>query len=196
MAKLGKQAKILSDKEHKQLIDYCNRTRHSIRNKVMVLLSFKAGLRAKEISQVRWRMILNPSHEVGDTINLEHIASKGKNSGRIIPINNELKEALIELKEMTKPDPEDYVLYSQKGRCLMTKAVVCWFGKIYKDLRLQGCSSHSGRRTFGTKVAKNITLAGGSAKDIQRLLGHSCMNTTQRYIDVDVEAQRKVVQMI
>ena len=111
-------------------------------------------------------------------------------------IENQHTVGICTAIDMTKPDPEDYVLYSQKGRCLMTKAVVCWFGKIYKDLRLQGCSSHSGRRTFGTKVAKNITLAGGSAKDIQRLLGHSCMNTTQRYIDVDVEAQRKVVQMI
>lgn len=196
MAKLGKQAKILSDREHKQLLDYCNSTRHAIRNRVMVLLSFKAGLRAKEISQVRWRMILDASHEIGDSINLEYIASKGKNSGRSIPINNELKEALIKLKDMTNPDPEDYVLYSQKGKCFGKQAVIDWFRKAYKDLRLQGCSSHSGRRTFGTKVARNITLAGGSAKDIQTLLGHSCLTTTQRYIDIDAEAQRKVVQMI
>ena len=196
MAKLGKQAKILSDREHKQLLDYCNSTRHSIRNKVIVLLSFKAGLRAKEISQVRWRMILNASHEVGEHIHLEYIASKGKNSGRSIPINHELKAALIELKNRTNPDPEDYVIYSQKGKCFITNALAHWFRRAYKDLRLQGCSSHSGRRTFGTKVARNITFAGGSAKDIQTLLGHSCMNTTQRYIDIDAEAQRKVVQMI
>jgi integrase/recombinase XerD len=191
MAKLGKQAKILSDREHKQLIDYCNFTRYSLRNKVMVLLSFKAGLRAKEISQVRWRMILDPSHEVGDSINLEHIASKGDNSGRIIPLNYELKQALIELKEKTKPDPEDYVLYSQKGKCLKNQAVIDWFGKVYKDLRLQGCSSHSGRRTFGTKLANIINI-----RELQALMGHSSMNNTSRYIEVNSEAQKVAINKI
>jgi integrase/recombinase XerD len=37
---------------------------------------------------------------------------------------------------------------------------------------------------------------GGSLRDVQALAGHANLQTTQRYIDVDAECQRKVVEMI
>lgn len=47
----GKQAKILSDQDIAQLLTYCRGQRHADRNRVMVLLSVKAGLRAGEIAK-------------------------------------------------------------------------------------------------------------------------------------------------
>jgi hypothetical protein len=45
----GKQAKILSDDNLEDLLLVAETSRHPSRNKVMVLLSAKAGLRAGEI---------------------------------------------------------------------------------------------------------------------------------------------------
>lgn len=71
-----------------------------------------------------------------------------------------------------------------------------WFKKIFKALRLEGCSSHSGRRTFVTNAAKLIISVGGSLRDVQQLAGHASLQMTQSYIEGDTEAKRKVVQLI
>jgi len=61
---------------------------------------------------------------------------------------------------------------------------------------LVGCSSHSGRRTFGTRAARKVVEAGGSLRDVQQLLGHKDLSTTQKYIDGSEEAKRRLVQLI
>jgi integrase/recombinase XerD len=59
-----------------------------------------------------------------------------------------------------------------------------------------GCSSHSGRRTFITNLSKKIGLVGGTLRDVQSLAGHSNLQTTQRYIEVDTDCQRKLVDLV
>ncbi len=76
------------------------------------------------------------------------------------------------------------------------RSVVNWFKGLYDDLGLSGCSSHSGRRTFITLSARLISRAGGSLRDVQELAGHSDLSTTQRYIEGDRDAQRKLVAML
>jgi hypothetical protein len=63
------------------------------------------------------------------------------------------------------------------------------------DLGFKGASSHSGRRTFVTRCAKKIIEAGGSLRDVQELAGHASLATTQRYIQGDTDAKRKVVDL-
>ena len=41
-----------------------------------------------------------------------------------------------------------------------------------------------------------ITLVGGSLRDIQMMVGHSNLQTTQRYIEGDSESQKKVIDLI
>ena len=57
----GKQAKILSDQDVAQLLTYCRAHRYADRNRVVVLLSVKAGLRAGEIAKATWDMVLTAS---------------------------------------------------------------------------------------------------------------------------------------
>ena len=45
-------------------------------------------------------------------------------------------------------------------------------------------------------AARKISTVGGSLRDVQMLAGHAALSTTQRYIEADVEAQRKVVDLI
>jgi integrase/recombinase XerD len=70
------------------------------------------------------------------------------------------------------------------------------FKRWYRDVGLLGCSSHSGRRTFITNAAKKISIVGGSLRDVQALAGHSSLAVTQRYIDGDSEARRKIVDLL
>ena len=75
-------------------------------------------------------------------------------------------------------------------------SVVIWFAKAFRIVGLEGCSSHSGRRTFITRAARLVHRAGASLRDVQLLAGHRSIQTTQRYIDGDTEAQRKLVSLI
>jgi integrase/recombinase XerD len=75
-------------------------------------------------------------------------------------------------------------------------SIVVWFNIAFAAIGLRGSSSHSGRRTFITRAARLAHKAGGSLRDVQLLAGHRSIQTTQRYIDGDTDAQRKLVAMI
>jgi integrase/recombinase XerD len=75
-------------------------------------------------------------------------------------------------------------------------SIVNWFATAYRTIGVDGCSSHSGRRTFITRAARVVHQAGASLRDVQLLAGHRSIQTTQRYIDGDTDAQRKLVSLI
>lgn len=191
----GKQAKTISDRELRQILDDVKKSRYPLRNEVMVLLSTKAGLRAKEISCVKWSMLTNASGEIVDALQLPNSASKGK-SGRTIPLNKQLKTALARLYATHTPNCPPYIIKSQYGHKMTPGGVCQWFSDMYARLRLEGCSSHSGRRTFGTKAASLITTVGGHIKDVQKLMGHSSLSMTALYLEPNPTAQRKLVDII
>lgn len=200
----GKQAKILSETQIKATTQYLSTTRNSQRDTVMFLLSVKSGLRAKEIASLTWQMVTDPEGNIADAIALQNIASKGKNGGRTIPLNKDLKQALEILKDFAaakraeKGFPFDLaanVITSERGARMSANSVAHWFKRLYGSLGFDGCSSHSGRRTVITKWAKNTSRAGGSLRDVQELAGHSSLATTQRYVQGDTAAKRKLVDM-
>ena len=79
---------------------------------------------------------------------------------------------------------------------MTARGVVNWFASLYARVGLNGCSSHSGRRTFITGAAKLVARAGGSLRDVQELAGHRAITTTERYIEGDRDAQRRLVHML
>lgn len=192
----GKQAKILTESQVRAAMAYLETTRYPARYKVLFLLSIKAGMRAKEISSVTWAMLTDAEGKVTDAIALENHTSKGKSGGRIIPINKELRAALLNLQETVHPEVEDYVITSERGGRMTANSVVMWFNRLFNNLGFDGCSSHSGRRTFITNAARKVSLVGASLRDVQQLAGHSSLQTTQRYVEGDTEAKRKLVNLI
>ncbi|MCE3234368.1 MAG: putative Integrase-like domain [Vampirovibrio sp.] len=191
----GKQAKILSEGQVKAALAYLDGTRYPLRDRVLFLLTIKAGLRAKEASMLTWAMVTDPEGGIADCISLPDKASKRK-SGRVIPINKELRLALIELKDATEPSPEGHIIFSERSDRMTANSIVMWFNRLFTALGFDGCSSHSGRRTFITNAARKVSLVGGSLRDVQQLAGHSSLHTTQRYVEGDTEAKRKLVNLL
>jgi integrase len=191
---VGKRAKILSPDHVEDLLVFARQTRHPIRNQVLVLLSVKAGLRASEIANLTWPTLIEPTGEIGTSLELQDRAAK-KGSGRVIPIHPELRAALVKLARLA-PVSEGPVIRSERGGPMTPVSIVCWFANAYRAIGLQGCSSHSGRRTFITRAARLVHNAGASLRDVQLLAGHRSIQTTQRYTDGDTDAQRKLVSLI
>src|SRR5215475_12651640 len=108
----GKQAKILSDQRTRSLLVFASTTRNPRRNHLILLLSLKAGLRAGEIAKLTWDMVLGPTGEVGQLIELHDSAAK-KKSGRLIPIHPSLRSALAAWRKVaTGPGP---IIRSERG---------------------------------------------------------------------------------
>ena len=189
----GKPAKVLGAGDVRRMLAAARRRRHADRDRVIIMLSVKAGLRACEISGLTWAMVLNPDGKVGNLIELPPSAAK-KGSGRMIPVHPDLKRALK--KHCRNTICSGPVVKSERGRAMTAKSIVNWFRDLYLELGLQGCSSHSGRRTFITRSARLIHKAGGSLRDIQELAGHRSIKTTQGYIEGDAVAQRRLIRLL
>src|SRR5690349_12549461 len=101
----GKQAKILSNDQLDDLLIYSSVGRHALRNRVLVLLSVKAGLRAGEIAKLTWDMVMDPGGQVGMSLELRDQAAKNQ-SGRRIPLHDTLRAALADWRRhSTSPGP-------------------------------------------------------------------------------------------
>ncbi len=189
----GKQAKLLNASTIADMLRLVARHRHAKRDRVIVLLSVKAGLRAGEIAGLTWPMVLDPLGRVGELIELHDTAAK-MGSGRTIPIHPLLRPALTALRR--EGGGEGPIVRSERGDAMNAGSIVNWFRSLYRELGLAGCSSHSGRRTFVTNAARRVHKAGGSLRDVQQLAGHRSIEMTQRYIEGDTLAKRRLINLL
>ena len=141
-------------------------------------------------------MVTDAEGTISDAIKLQDTASKGK-SGGTIWLNMELKSALGQLlvQEGDVQSTNNFVRI-ERSKGTSAQAIVNMFACWYRDLGFDGCSSHSGRRTFITNAARKILTVGGSMRDVQILARHASLNMTMRYVDADKEAMRKVVELV
>ena len=189
----GRQAKLIASSVLRRMLAQIRYSYYPERDRVIVLLSVKAGLRACEIARLDWSMVLNARGRIADAIELhDRIAKKG--GGRRIPIHPDLANALRALRRET--EGVGPVIRSSRGGAMRANSIVNWFVSLFAELGVEGCSSHSGRRSFITTAARNVHRVGCSLRDVQLLAGHRSIETTQRYIDGHTDGQRKLVSLI
>jgi integrase len=189
----GRQAGLLPRAVLRRMLAHVGNACDPARDRVIILLSVRAGLRASEIAQLDWSMVLDSRGHVSDTIAIRDAIAK-KGAGRRIPMHRDLRRALNTLKggrNLRGP-----VVRSARGGALRPNSIVNWFVQLFAELGIAGCSSHSGRRTFITAAARNAHRAGCSLRDVQLLAGHRSIETTQGYIDGDTDGQRKLVALL
>src|SRR5882672_3569765 len=101
----GKQAKIVSPTQERAILGYLDTTRYPSRDRVMFLLSMKAGLRAKEMASLTWAMVTDAQGQVAEAMHVPNRASKGKTGGRTIPLHPDLQAALATLQAVRQTWP-------------------------------------------------------------------------------------------
>jgi integrase/recombinase XerD len=140
-------------------------------------------------------MVTDSRGRIGQAIHLENKASKGQ-SGRVIPMSDDLRTALIEYSNTIWIPTSLFLIESERSKGMSPQAIVNLFQRWYRNLGFSGCSSHSGRRTFITNAARKISTVGGSLRDVQVLAGHSNLRTTERYIEPNPDAQIRIVELV
>jgi len=198
---LTKQSKTLNKSQISMIRTFLRSNRNGLRNETIFLLSVFGGLRSKEISLLSWKNVMKSDGTLDDYITITNSISKGKKGGRIVPLHKDLKmnltELLVKHQKLKSFNREtSFIVRTERTPFTTSQTIVNMFQSWYRRLGLLGCSSHSGRRTFITETSKRISLVGGSLRDIQLMVGHSSLQTTQRYIEGDSESQRKVVNLL
>jgi integrase len=95
-----------------------------------------------------------------------------------IPMHPVLRRALERLSLTVKPVGP--VIRSHRGGHLNANSVVNCFVALINELGFEGCSSHSGRRSFITVAARNVNRSGCSLRDVQLLAGHRSIESSER----------------
>ena len=189
-----KQSPVLTEKQVKQLLSSTKMTRHSTRNRLIVVLSYYVGLRACEICSLTVGDVVDGEGNIKDTVILKSHQTKGNKSNSVYlsdTVKDEIRKYFSEYSYLVTLK-QSSLLQSQKGGGFSSMTIQHLFKKLYKSIGLDDCSSHSGRRTMITQLAEK----GVSVRVIQELARHSDLSTTQRYIDVSVDKLKNAVSLV
>jgi integrase/recombinase XerD len=197
------QARVLTERELRKVLNYCSNQPHATRNRAMLLCTHMAGMRVGEVAALRICDVLGADGVVMDEISLAASQTKG-NDSRTVLVPKKLQEELIEylqerfgfkdLLAVTLTDTQRALFPTQKNpkRGFTANTLCQLFHKIYKDARMTGATSHSGRRTFITKLADK----GVGVRVLMALAGHKSIATTQRYIELNPTVMKAAVELI
>jgi len=177
-----KQAKVLTDTELKKVIAYIDAfDRHAERNKAIILLTHYCGMRVSEVASLLVSDVVSVDNNINDVIYLKANQTKGSKSRRVFVS----KKAKTALKRYLQSDlsviQQSYLFQTQKSKRFNTNALTTLIKRLYERVGIVGASSHSGRRTFITKLA----TSGVNVRVIAEAVGHSNISITNRYIEIN-----------
>ena len=197
-----KQARTLNDKELNLLLLYASTRKYAERDRCMLLLTYWAGMRIGEVAATKIKDVLAADGTIKQEINLTAEQTKGKYA-RSVVLNDKLRKELMRylLTRFSKqeliaiqysPAKEKPLFATQKSEGFNANTACYHFHMLYKRAGLEGCSSHSGRRSFLTELSsKSVPL-----KVLMELAGHRQAQTTMRYINVTQDMKRAAVELI
>ena len=197
------QAKVLSEKEIKKVIKLIESKRHSSRNRCMFLATHMSGARIGEVASLRICDVLASDGTIKTEVYLSAEQTKGS-KGRTLYLSEKLRNEielflktrfkLRELLAVTLTDTTRALFTNQKNpnRGFSASTACQMFHYWYKEAKIEGASSHSGRRSFITNLANK----GVHVRILQELAGHSSISVTQKYIDVNYDKLRASVELL
>jgi integrase len=181
-------AKIISPVELDRVLAYIDQASHQpARDRVMVLLGHRSGLRAQEVAGLTWSDVTDASGALAADVTVPPaIAKKGR--PRTVPMHDALRAALTRLAVVSAQKPTNPIITGRDGKQMKPNAVCAYLARLYASAGLQGASSHSGRRSFLTQLARTANAHGCSIRDVQRIAGHAYLSTTEAYIELSASA--------
>ena len=191
MAKEGK-ARVLNEAEFKRLLIIAKDSSFSIRNIAIIYCSFGLGLRAKEIASLKISDVVDAEFNVLDEVNLTRNMTKGDKQRHVYVTHKKITTALQDhinhLREQGVLNQQSWLFKTQRGSRFHPDVLQKWFRKLYDKAGLHGASSHSGRRTFITRLIEQ----GADIKAVSRLAGHASIVTTAIYVEDNPERLKRI----
>ena len=191
LRRMETQARTLTDKQLKQVLAHCSTRRHAGRDRAIVLFSFLAGLRAKEIALLTVQNVRDEDGAIREEFVLSPQQTKGHKARRVFLSTKLRTELAGYLKQAKLRRTCEALFQSQKGVAFSANTLCQLLLRVYDAAGFGDATSHSGRRTFIT----NLAAKGIGVRVLAELAAHSSIATTQRYIDVNDEQLRAAVEL-
>ncbi len=160
------------------------------RDLLIFVLGINTGLRISDILPLKLKDVQDKK---GDPKDYVYLTEKKTRRQRKIVLNSEVKKALqIYFNKSEKYDLDSYLFTSEKsGKNKPLSKVRAWQlinGWCREVGILERIGTHSLRKSLGYQMRKS----GIAIEVIQRMLGHSSVSVTTRYIGIDQEELEKV----
>jgi len=160
----------------------------TIRDRAILRTFLNTGLRVSELTGL-------------DCANLDfrrdqaRVLGKG-NKERIIPLNRPAKTAILDWldhrAEFGEPDTDAVFLTRRSRNRMSTRSVQSLVGKYAHRANLENVTPHILRHTFATR----LLALGANLREVQELLGHKSIATTQRYTHINNQQRRDAVDRL
>lgn len=174
----------LSRKEQLALLRAVDRA-GKVRDVALVALLLNCGLRVAEVVALKWADV--DIHERGGEVTVRE--GKGRKLRRV-PANAAARNALIELKALSRGTGAPEIFHGQRGP-LTTRGVQATLGKYGKAAGLPDLTPHALRHSFCKNLAdKKVRL-----EMIAALAGHESLETTRRYTEPGREDLAAAVEL-
>ncbi len=156
---------------------------------LMISIGSRLGLRVIDNLSLKWRDLIDIS--VGERfIRIE----KKTDRERILIMSSKLKEVIDVVYNVLRPNLDDYIFTSQKGRGKNPMTTQTFNRKLksilstYRVRYIGNCSSHLLRKSWVVGTIKKGFENGDhlSLVKVSRLIGHSNVTTTLRYTNFEV----------
>ena len=146
-----------------QMIDKANHDteKHGRRNHLVLTILWQTGMRVSELANLRKK-----------DVQTNNIIIRGGKGGRdrIIPLKNDLRNLLLVYSDQMKADDQLFNLTQRQLRNI-----------VYR-YRIDGYRVHP--HTYRHSFAVHCLKEGMNIRALQKILGHSGLNTTQIYLDL------------
>lgn len=171
------QAKVLSPAEEHRVRTVAAAGRHGLRNLVLLDFSFKLGLRVKEMASLTIDDVVDGEGHLVTMFQLASDRPKGEYGRYVYLTNKRVRKNLQAYLEQRSGDSNRSLFKSQKT-AFTPNSLQQVFKRLYDAAGIKGAKSHSGRRTFATRLIES----GYDLRSVSTLMGHAHVQTTARYI--------------
>ena len=175
-----KMTRTFTAKEIKQILNSFDKSSFiGLRDYTIMETLFGTGIRKMELCGLK---LSDLNFDSG----FLHVHGKG-NKERLVPIGNSLsrtlKAYLTRLQEETMDNVPSTLFVTRSGAPITYSTIQSMFKRLKLNTGLKGerISSHTWRHTF----AKNYLLNGGDVFSLQKIMGHSDISTTRKYLNLN-----------
>ena len=166
-------------------------SRNGCRDKALLLLMYNTGARVQEIVDIKLNDLrLDAASQV-------KLIGKGKKE-RVVPLWQDTVEIIqaYMLERKVKQEDEMHLFLNDRGESI-TRFGIRYIIKKYTDKAIKEQPSLKQKKvtphTFRHTTAMHLLQAGNELNVVRLWLGHSSLNTTHMYIEINMEMKKEIL---